>query len=296
MPTGSVSRPAERPRPPERDTLALDYQSTNEQIKLLTDIRFRLLAFMPPLVGVASAILSVGLGQAVLPPMLMLSVAVFGFFATLGVILYDLRNSELYNAHIHRAMLIERALKMQSHSAFAAGSHAGSHTLRMWSDLRFLGFKVSHGAALNVVYAAMLAAWVYPASRGLLVFFAPRIRDFSPHLTQLATKLLPDFGSGQGNTTSLLALLSAAIVGWVFYKRLRAVDVPGLAEACVYNDVNEARKEVRHGYRGTCLVLLGSIHDGNADLEQLKESGFRRMLYTMAEGGSLALTRRKTLR
>jgi hypothetical protein len=32
MPTGSVSRPPERRRPPERDTLALDYQSTNEQI------------------------------------------------------------------------------------------------------------------------------------------------------------------------------------------------------------------------------------------------------------------------
>ena len=88
---------------------------------------------MPPLVGVASAILSVGLGQAVLPPMLMLSVAVFRvLLRTLGVILYDLRNSELYNAHIHRAMLIERALKMQNHSAFAAGSYAGSHTLRMW--------------------------------------------------------------------------------------------------------------------------------------------------------------------
>jgi hypothetical protein len=92
-----VLRPS--PRPPERDQLALDYQSTNEQIKLLTDIRFRLLAFTPPLVGVASAILSVGLGPAVVPPMLILSIAVFGFFATLGVILYDLRNSELYDAH-----------------------------------------------------------------------------------------------------------------------------------------------------------------------------------------------------
>ena len=250
---------------------------------------------MPPLVGVASAILSVGLGQAVLPPMLMLSVAVFGFFATLGVILYDLRNSELYNAHIHRAMLIERALKMQSHSAFAAGSHAGSHTLRMWSDLRFLGFKVSHGAALNVVYAAMLAAWVYPASRGLLVFFAPRIRDFSPHLTQLATKLLPDFGSGNGNTTSLLALLLAAIVGWVLYKRLRAVDVPGLAEACVYDDVNEARKEVRHSYEETRIALLRSIHDGNTDLDQLKESGFRRMIDTLANPGFISVDDKKNI-
>jgi hypothetical protein len=126
-------------------------------------------------------------------------------------------------------------------------------------------------------------------------FFAPRNGHFSPHLTQLATKLLPDFGSGNGNTTSLLALPLAAIVGWVFYKRLRGVDVRGLAEACVYNDVNEAGKEVRHSYRGTCLVLLGSIQDGNADLEQLKESRFRKMLYTMAEGGFISVDKKKNI-
>jgi hypothetical protein len=278
--------PILRPSPPARDQLALDYQSTNEQIKLLTDIRFRLLAFTPPLVGVASAILSVGLGPAVAPPILILSIAVFGFFATLGVILYDLRNSELYDAHIHRATLIERALKMQSHSAFAPpGSYAGPHTLRMWQSGRFLGFDVSHGAALSVVYAAILAAWVYPASRGLLVFFAPFLKGLSPSLIQLATKLVPDFGSGKGNTTALLALLLAAIFSRIFYTKLRGADIPGLAEACVYDDVNEARSKVRNSYEEMRLSLLRCINNGNTDLGRLKEGKFSRVIDTLAKAG-----------
>ena len=61
---------AQTPPPSSRDVLALDYQWTNEQIKLLTDIQYQLLTFMPPLVAVAATTLSVGLGQTALPPML----------------------------------------------------------------------------------------------------------------------------------------------------------------------------------------------------------------------------------
>src|SRR5262245_46603539 len=171
---GALNLPVEEiamtPAQISRDTLALDYQCTNEQIKLLTDVRFRLLTFMPPFVTAAVALISIGLGQTGLPPLLMVGVSVFGFFGTLGVILYDLRNSELYNAHVHRAMLIEGALEMQSHSRFAhAGSYAGPHTLRARAEGRFLGLDVNHRTALSVIYAAVLAAWLYPASRGLMV-------------------------------------------------------------------------------------------------------------------------------
>ena len=260
--------PVRAPPPAPRDALALDYQWTNEQIKLLTDIRFRLLTFMPPLVGVGSAILSVGLGQTALPPMLMLSVAVFGFFATLGVILYDLRNSELYNAHIHRAMLIERSLKMRSHSAFASpGFYAGPHTLRMWASRRLFGFGVNHGSALSLVYAAILAAWVYPASRGLLAFAA----------------------SANDNTNALLALLLALVAGYVFYKLLRAVDVPGLAEACVYDDANEARAKVRDNYEEKRLEFLTHLRGNGATIEELKSKYANRLVDHMKASGCIRI-------
>lgn len=209
-----------------------------------TDIRFRLLTFMPPFVTAAVALISVGLGQAAVPPLLMVGVSVFGFFGTLGVILYDLRNSELYNAHVHRAMLIEGALEMQSHSKFAAiGSYAGPHTLRARAEGQFLGLGVNHRTALSMIYAAILAAWVYPASRGLVVFFGGRFKD---SIGQLANEwnMFPLFGSGNGNGSSLLALVLTIAAGLIFYWRLRKIDVPGLAETKIYGKANPARGQI----------------------------------------------------
>jgi hypothetical protein len=40
-------------------------------------------------------------------------VSVFGFLATLGITLYDQRNSELYNALIHRAKYVEKECTLQ---------------------------------------------------------------------------------------------------------------------------------------------------------------------------------------
>jgi len=96
----------------------IDYQWTNEHIKLLTDIRFRLLTIATPLVGVAVTLLSsqtVASSTSTPAPSaatatLTAAVGIFGFILTWGVVLYDLRNSQLYNALVHRAKLLERVL------------------------------------------------------------------------------------------------------------------------------------------------------------------------------------------
>jgi hypothetical protein len=211
---------------------------------MLTDIRFRLLTFMSSFVTAAVALISVGLGQTATPPLLMVGVSVLGFFATLGVILYDQRNSELYNAHMHRAMLIEGALEMQSHSRFAhAGSYAGPHTLRARAEGHFLGLRVNHLTALSMIYAAILAAWLFPASRGLVLFFGAPYRG---RIWQLANEwhMFPLFGSGNGNGSSLLALVLTIAAGVIFYRRLRKIDVPGLAETKIYGKANPARDQI----------------------------------------------------
>jgi hypothetical protein len=82
-----------------RDPLALDYQWTNEQIKLLTDIRFRLLALLPPLVAIAVTVLSTATLGGPVSPVAMVGVGILGFFITLGAVIYDLRHSQLYDAH-----------------------------------------------------------------------------------------------------------------------------------------------------------------------------------------------------
>src|SRR4051812_2529842 len=103
--------------PPSTSSAKLaDYQWTNEQIKLLTDIRFRLLAFVPPAVAAVVTLLSSTILGSVSPsPLVMASVGFLGFRIMLGIVLYDLRNSQLYNALIHRAALIEKSLEIESY-------------------------------------------------------------------------------------------------------------------------------------------------------------------------------------
>jgi hypothetical protein len=141
-------------------------------------------------------------------------------------------------------MLIEGALEMQSHSRFAhASSYAGPHTLRARPEGQFLGLPVNHRTALSMIYAAILAAWLFPASRGLVVFFGA---PFRASIGQLAKEwnMFPLVGSGNGNGSSLLALALTIAAGLVFYWRLHTLDVPGLAETKIYGKANPARDQI----------------------------------------------------
>ena len=83
----------------------LDYQVTQDLVKMHTDIRFRLLSILPPIAAASVALVS---AQTVgLSPFSMVAVGLMGFFLTLGFVLYDLRNSDLYNACVHRAKILE---------------------------------------------------------------------------------------------------------------------------------------------------------------------------------------------
>lgn len=88
--------------------LRLDYEKTTDYIKLLTDIRFKLLAFTPVASGVSLAAITIfsdGQTEGFLLP-----VGILGLMATLGIVIYDLRNTELYDAAIMRAGHIEEDL------------------------------------------------------------------------------------------------------------------------------------------------------------------------------------------
>jgi hypothetical protein len=117
--------------PPSHDRLALDYQTTNEQINLLTDIRFRLLAWVTPVIALAVPLV-IGAASSVAPaPLSTAGLGAMGFLLTLGIVLYDRRNSMLYDAHVHRAALIERALRMDPHTKDPLPDvFGGPHALR----------------------------------------------------------------------------------------------------------------------------------------------------------------------
>jgi hypothetical protein len=161
----SVFRTEEKlmPAPPYEQ----EYSQVNDNIRALADIRFKLLALIPPLGGVAIFLLS----QAAItrtddPPAaqanppgpndfaLVLLLSLMGFLATLGVTFYDQRNSEIYNALIGRARELERRMKLSG----------GQYLTRPARSRHFLGVLLMwHDLGLSLIYGTVLGAWFFPA-------------------------------------------------------------------------------------------------------------------------------------
>jgi hypothetical protein len=149
------------------DRLELDYQQTTEMFRLLADIRFKLLAFVPTVTGLATA-LAGGDGAT---GETQLAVGLLGFVATLGILLYELRNSELYNLAIHRAKHLERRLELVPTALGAL--QGGVFGERVRPHHRFAGLLlIKHDPALALVYGAALGAWTWLFLHGLLVLVA----------------------------------------------------------------------------------------------------------------------------
>ena len=77
----------------EDERRRLEYDRAVALFAELTDIRFKLLALVPTLSGAAVALLHAG--EA---PVELLAVGLLGLAATLGVLVYELRNSEIRRA------------------------------------------------------------------------------------------------------------------------------------------------------------------------------------------------------
>jgi hypothetical protein len=145
------------------DRLRLDYDQTNQLLRALMDVRFKLLAFVPTVSGAAVALL----GRP-RPAAELVGVGVLGLVATLGVFVYELRNSQLLDALVYRAGELERLLGLRSvlgsHGAGGLFSERPPHSLRL---ARFLP-PVGHDRGLSLVYAAALAGWTYLVAWGTL--------------------------------------------------------------------------------------------------------------------------------
>ncbi len=125
----------------DADRLRADYQQTAELLRALTDVRFKLLALVPTLSGAAVAVLGHPGSAAEL-----IAVGLLGLTATLGVLLYELRNSELSDYALRRARSLEAELGL--------GLYRGA--------------PVSRDRALILVYSAALAGWSYLTAWGAL--------------------------------------------------------------------------------------------------------------------------------
>jgi hypothetical protein len=169
--------------------LAAEYTETNQNFRTLIDVRFKLLALIPTLGGIAIYLLSVfGLSAdaaALQQPerlWLTLLIATLGFGATLGITFYDQRNSELYDALIHRAKYIERRLSLpRSEGARNETLYGGQFNERPPRTKAFLALtdvKYGHDNGLALIYGVVLGAWWFPgAFSALSLIGSPR--DYS---------------------------------------------------------------------------------------------------------------------
>jgi len=117
----------------------LDYQQTGEQLRALTDVRFKLLALVPTISGAAVAVVGKGARASEL-----LAVGLVGLVATTGILLYELRNTQLYDAAVLRAQELEQKLGLSERPAAQARLGVG------------------------LVYSAALGGWTYLTAWGAL--------------------------------------------------------------------------------------------------------------------------------
>lgn len=132
-----------------------DYKITVDLWRQYVNTRFNLLRLVPLATGVGVAV--VGDGE---PSKTSALVALGALSSLFGILMYDLRNSVLHDATIHRAKALEKLLELDRVSGVPeAVQHGGPFTDRPGRGVRLLGVLGWHDRALNIVYSSSAAAW-----------------------------------------------------------------------------------------------------------------------------------------
>ncbi len=145
------------------ERLRLDYDQTTELVRTLLDVRFKLLTLVPTIAGAAVAL--VGSGRP--PAAELLAVGLLGLLATLGILLYELHNIQIYDAALTHAQAVEGTLGLPAtDDAVTPGQLLSS---RVGRSQQLFGL-VSPGdvRALGLVYGAAMAGWSYLVGWGAL--------------------------------------------------------------------------------------------------------------------------------
>ena len=145
------------------DRLRLDYEQTTQLMRTLTDIRFKLLAFVPTIAGT-----TVGLLGSPRPSAELIAVGLLGLVSTLGIFLWELRNVQLLDGVVRRAEVLERRLGLASvlEGEARPGGMVSERPRQTLTLFGMLGVRHEHG--LGLVYGAALAGWTYLVLWGLL--------------------------------------------------------------------------------------------------------------------------------
>ena len=135
----------------EEARLRLDHERTLALLQELNETRFKLLALVPTIAGLA-----VGFLSASRPAVELLALGAVGMSATLGILIYELRAGELKNTLSQRAGALESQLLVY-------GPLVTPATRRLFGV-----FQVTQRRGVALVFGAALAAWTYVVAWGAL--------------------------------------------------------------------------------------------------------------------------------
>jgi hypothetical protein len=155
-----------------RELLLKELEETAAAWRMLTDVRFKLLALLPPIaaLGLVATVSPKGALEGTSTPA-RVALAAFGTAVTLGLFVYDRRNSVLYDGLISRGRRAEFELGVDT-GVFRGREKPrvvpikGMFAKRFFRVVRVLeddspGISlVKHDVALGLVYGAVLLAWL----------------------------------------------------------------------------------------------------------------------------------------
>lgn len=134
-----------------RESLLKEYAEVSNIFRLLTDIRFKLLALVP-VATVVAAVAATSKPESIGAVGFVISL--FGLIVVLGVITYNVRNDQLYDELVGRAADIERSLGIRDGS-FGFRPRAWLHL-----SLGPMRLTLNHGNALVLIYGATVVVWL----------------------------------------------------------------------------------------------------------------------------------------
>ena len=126
-----------------RSALIAEYEQAAQTHRALVDVRFKLLAFVPTVTGISIGVLKDHFEAA-------FGVAAFGLTITLGIVIYEIRNSQLHDLAAHRQKVLRQWLGIPSVSNIQD---------RPARPRLFGVVSVWHDRALGIVYGASIGAW-----------------------------------------------------------------------------------------------------------------------------------------
>jgi hypothetical protein len=147
-----------------RDALLKEYGEVVGNFRLLTDIRFKLLALLPIAAAAATAVLSAGGGRDAAAEVRALALSLFGLLVTVALATYNDRNDQLYDRLVGRAASIEWQLGLPD-GAFANRPAA-------WFTVQLPvvrgGWSINHRNPVAWIYGTSVALWLFSVGAAIV--------------------------------------------------------------------------------------------------------------------------------